>query len=77
MAFLNKLSRDSGLRGASRGAFLASALRELSVALARGNAGIFRAGAKVYARIAGKDRWGGMSAPVAEPVDDAEFEDCL
>ena len=76
MAFLNKLSRDSGLHGTSRHAFLASALREISVALARGNAAIFQAGAKVYCRLAGKDRWEGMSAPVAEAVDDEEYEHC-
>ena len=77
MAFLNKLSRDSGLRGTSRGAFMASSLRELSVALARGNARVFRSGAKVYVRLAGKDRWAGLSKPLAEAVDDGEFANCL
>ena len=74
MAFLNKLSRDSGLQGMSRHAFIASSLREISVALARGNTAIFRAGAKVYCRLAGKDRWQGMSEPMAEAVDFDEYD---
>ena len=76
MKFLKKLSRDSGLQGASQHAFFASALRELSVALARGNAAVFNAGAKVYCRLAGKDRWEGMSAPEADAMDDAEYVQC-
>ena len=74
MAFLRRMVRDAGLRGAARGRFLASAHRELSVALARGNSGILRAGAKVYVRVAGKDRKPGRATPAVEPCPDEAMD---
>ena len=69
MQWLNKLSKKA--KRASPGAFRASALRELSVTLCRGNAAVFRKGAQLYVNVTGKDRWHGLRQPCAD-VDACE-----
>jgi hypothetical protein len=48
------------------GSFLASVHREISVALVRGNHGIFRAGVQLYTRASGHARVPGYVVPSAE-----------
>jgi hypothetical protein len=67
MAFLNELAEVAASSGAvSKGAFLARALRGISVALCRGNAALFRAGLSVYAHTTGTDVRSGDAVPSAD-----------
>jgi hypothetical protein len=52
----------------SRAAFISGALRELSVALCRGNASLCRSGANVATRAAGRAPMRGLARPSAEVV---------
>ena len=42
-------------------------MRELSVALCKGNALVFRKIAQLYVNLAGKDQWAGLRRPCADP----------
>jgi hypothetical protein len=59
---------QAGGPGLSRAAFISGALRELSVALCRGNASLCRSGAYVATRAAGRSRMRGLARPSAEVV---------
>jgi hypothetical protein len=55
--------------GLSRAAFIAGALRELSIALRRGNASLRRLGANVATRASGQAPMCGLARPSAEVVE--------
>jgi hypothetical protein len=57
---------QAGGPGLSRAAFISGALRELSVALCRGNASLCRSGAYVATRTAGRTPMCGLARPSAE-----------
>jgi hypothetical protein len=59
---------QAGGPGLSRAAFISGALRELSVALCRGNASLCRSGAYVATRAAGRAPMRGLAQPSAEVV---------
>jgi hypothetical protein len=59
---------QGGGPGLSRAAFISGALRELSVALCRGNASLCRSGACVATRAAGRTPMRGRARPSAEVV---------
>jgi hypothetical protein len=59
---------QAGGPGLSRAAFTSGALRELSVALCRGNASLCRSGAYVTTRAAGRTPMRGLAQPSAEIV---------
>jgi hypothetical protein len=59
---------QAGGPGLSRAAFISGALRELSVALCRGNASLCRSGAYVATRAAGRAPIRGLAQPSAEVV---------
>jgi hypothetical protein len=59
---------QAGGPGLSRAAFISGALRELSVALCRGNASLSRSGAYVATRPAGHTPMRGLARPSAEVV---------
>jgi hypothetical protein len=59
---------QAGGPGLSRAAFILGALRELSVALCRGNASLCRSGAYVATRAAGGAPMRGLARPSAEVV---------
>jgi hypothetical protein len=59
---------QAGGPGLSRAAFILGALRELSVALCRGNASLCRSGAYVATRAAGRAPMRGLARPSAEVV---------
>jgi hypothetical protein len=59
---------QAGGPGLSRAAFISGALRELSVALCRGNASLCRSGAYVVTRAAGWTPMCGLARPSAEVV---------
>ena len=64
MQFLRDLAQVAAAKQQfTAGAFLASALRELSVALARGQQAVFRQGLSVYARVAGSAPMSGARRP--------------
>jgi hypothetical protein len=48
------------------GSFQATVHRELSVALVKGNHGIFRAGIQLYTRASGRARLPGLPVPTAD-----------
>jgi hypothetical protein len=54
---------QAGGPGLSRAAFISGALRELSVALCRGNASLCRSGAYVATRAAGRTPMRGLAGP--------------
>jgi hypothetical protein len=70
MKLLHKLGEQlaDGANGVFLAAFVAEALRELSVDLCQGNAFIYRAGAWELARVSGHSFRGGTSVPADEPV---------
>jgi hypothetical protein len=59
---------QAGGPGLTRAAFISGALRELSVALCRGNASLCRSGAYVATRAAGRAPMRGLAQPSAEVV---------
>jgi hypothetical protein len=59
---------QAGGPGLSRAAFISGALRELRVALCRGNASLCRSGAYVATRAAGRAPIRGLAQPSAEVV---------
>jgi hypothetical protein len=59
---------QAGRPGLSRAAFISGALRELSVALCRGNASLCRSGAYVATRAAGRTPMRGLARPSHEVV---------
>jgi hypothetical protein len=59
---------QAGGPGLSRAAFISGALRELGVALCRGNASLCRSGAYVATRAAGRAPMRGLAQPSAEVV---------
>jgi hypothetical protein len=59
---------QAGGPGLSWAAFISGALRELSVALCRGNASLSRSGAYVVTRAAGQAPMRGPARPLAEVV---------
>jgi hypothetical protein len=59
---------QAGRPGLSRVAFISRALRELSVALCRGNASLCRSGAYVATRAAGRTPMRGLARPLTEVV---------
>jgi hypothetical protein len=59
---------QAGGPGLSRAAFISGALRELSVALCRGNASLCRSGAYVAPRAAGRAPMRGLVQPSAKVV---------
>jgi hypothetical protein len=59
---------QAGGPGLSRAAFIAEALRELGVALCRGNASLYRSGAYVATRAAGRTPMHGLARLSAEVV---------
>jgi hypothetical protein len=59
---------QAGGPGLSRAVFISGALRELSVALCRGNASLCRSGAYVATRAAGRAPMRGLTRPSAEVV---------
>jgi hypothetical protein len=67
---VNDISTDvqAGGPGLSRAAFISGVLRELSVALCRGNASLCRSGAYVATRAAGRAPMRGLARPSAEVV---------
>ena len=67
MKLLNRLSKVKTLKDASPEMFLATSMRELSVALCKGNALVFRKAAQLYVNLAGKDQWAGLRQPCADP----------
>ena len=64
LQFLRDLSQVAAAKQQfSAGAFLASALRELSIALARGQQAVFKQGLSVYARVSGSNPVSGARRP--------------
>jgi hypothetical protein len=59
---------QAGGPGLSRAAFISGALRELSVALCRGNVSLCRSGAYVATSAAGRAPMHGLAQPSAEVV---------
>jgi hypothetical protein len=59
---------QAGEAGLSRTAFISGALRQLCVALCRGNASLCRPGAYVATRAAGRAPMRGLAQPSAEVV---------
>jgi hypothetical protein len=59
---------QAGGPGLSRAAFISGALRELSVALCRGNASLCRSAAYIATRAAGRAPMRGLAQPSAEVV---------
>jgi hypothetical protein len=59
---------QAGGPGHSRAAFISGALRELSVALCRGNASLCRSGANVATRAVGRTPMRSLARPSAEVV---------
>jgi hypothetical protein len=59
---------QAGEPGLSRAAFISGALRELTVALCRGNASLCRSGAYVVTRAAGRTPMRGLARPSAVVV---------
>ena len=64
MSFLRSVSKAASSTGhVTYGAFLASAQREISVALCKGNYSIFRSGVQQYTRTGGHARLEGLPVP--------------
>ena len=67
MSFLRAVSQAAASTGhVTYGALLASAQREISVALCKGNYGIFRSGVQHYTRASGHARLEGLQVPSDE-----------
>ena len=66
MSFLNELATQAGLAGVDTAAFTTNALRELSVALCRGNEAVYRAGSGMSIGRTGTGFMQGNVCPTAE-----------
>ena len=67
MSFLRAVSQAAATTGhVTYGAFLAGAHREISVALCKGNYGIFHSGVQHYTRASGHARLEGLQVPSDE-----------
>jgi hypothetical protein len=65
---LANLAVQAGRTGLSQAAFISGVLRELSVALCRGNASLCRSGAYVATLAAGRTPMRGLARPLADVV---------